>query len=92
MKGGKVIDYNDVARSRHELGLLVRKASDAVRPEGREVSEIELVAHIAQVQRDLPEATRRGELEYAYWILGFKVSQNRWFRAWDRIAEIAGTI
>jgi hypothetical protein len=81
-----MIDYNDTARSRHELALLVKKASGAVRPAGREVSEIELRAHIAQVQRDLPEATKRGELEYAYWVLGFKVGQDRWFRAWDLIA------
>jgi hypothetical protein len=81
-----MIDYNDVPRSRHQLALLVKKASDGVRPSGREVSETELRAHIAQVLRDIPDATKRGELEYAYWILGFKVSQNRWFRAWDLIA------
>ena len=82
-------DYRD-PKARHRFANAVHRAArDAGEPRGpgRKLTDIELLAHIAEVQRDMPDATKRGELEYAWWVLGIEVSQDVWFRAWDRIAD-----
>lgn len=81
------------ARSRRgprgQQAIAVRKANNNKRGRGTKVSDDALNAHIAHVQATHPESSLSDELEYAYWVLGWAFSADRFKASWARQAPAA---
>lgn len=82
-KGGK---RREKSERRAEADKL-RKAANSKRGKGIKVTDEQLAEHVANVQREHPDAHALDEMEVAYWTLGWAVTRPRFAAAWAAAAE-----
>lgn len=70
------------SKTARHLEAIARRKAEGKRGAGTKISAEELTAYVAKVRAEQPDATERGELEYAYWIERLAVNDKSWAAAW----------